>query len=50
MRPVIDNILLLFNYFVYGAVCLSISFLNIYYRSLHNACNETGRILGEAGY
>lgn len=49
MRPVIDNILLLFNYFVNGAVCLSISFLNTY-RSLHNACNETGRILGEAGY
>lgn len=48
MKPAIDSILLLFNYFVHGAICLW--FLKTYYRSLHNACNETGRILGEAGY
>lgn len=49
MRLVIDNILLLFNYFVYGVVCFLILFFNIY-RFLYNVCNEIGRIFGEVGY
>lgn len=48
MRLVIDNILLLFNYFVYGRICFR--FFNIYYRFLYNVCNEIGRIFGEVGY